>query len=189
MEEQSLVTSGQLCVFRLKGVCYTSPIPIIEIGDSGTSFVYVGEPDKVDFNKFAYNVGLRIERGPQGIEVTTPIRDKFGQIIAKIEKNRWTIMSSDFWNYTDNALEVKDRRDQVVFQVRFLSDRLQIQAEWRDEFGHGMRWSKCSLIPNHPSGGCITPWGDARTEQQNEEIIEPIFQYPSSEHLGEFVKK
>lgn len=48
MEEQSLVTSGQLCVFRLKGVCYTSPIPIIEIGDSGTSFVYLGEPDKVD---------------------------------------------------------------------------------------------------------------------------------------------
>jgi hypothetical protein len=189
MEERSLVTSGQLCVFQpWRGVCYSSPIPIIEIGDSGTSFIYIGKPKEVDFNKFAYNVGLRIERGPNGIEVTTPIRDKFGQIIAKIEKNRWTVLPPAIWNYTESALEVKDRRDQVVFQIRFLSDRVQIQAEWRDEFGHGMRWAKCPVAIKS-AAGCVAFWGDARTEQQNEQIIEPIFQYPANEHWGEFVKK
>jgi hypothetical protein len=193
MEEGSLVKSGQLCVWRSwKGVCYTPPIPIIEIGgDSGSKFIYVGAENSVDFGRFARNAGLRIERGATGMEISTPVLDRSGKKIANIDKNHWTVLNQpEIWdkNYSDNALEIKDSRGEVVLQLRYLPDRLQIAAEWRDQFGRGQEWAKCGA-PGKPATGCVIPWGDARTELQNEVAIEPIFQYPSSEHLGEFVKK
>jgi hypothetical protein len=193
MEERSLVTSGQLCASRSwKGACYTPPIPIIEIGgDSGSKLIYAGAENSVDFGKFAHNAGLRIERGVTGMEISTPVLDRSGRKIANIEKNHWTVLSQpEIWdkNYSDNALEIKDSRGEVVLQLRYLPDRLQIAAEWRDQFGRGQEWAKCAA-PSKPAGGCVIPWGDPRTELQNEVSIEPIFQYPSNEHLGEFVKK
>jgi hypothetical protein len=165
---------------------------MIEIGDSGSVFVYMGTPNSVDMGTFAHNVGFRVERGEHGIQISTPLLDRSGKKILTIEKNRWTVIQQPgIWdkNYTENALEVKDSRGDVVFQIRFLSDRVQISAEWRGQFGRGQEWSKCSSIPNKPPSGCISPWGNAKTELQNEKLIEPIFQYPSKEHLGEFVKK
>jgi len=70
----------------------------------------------------------------------------------------------------------------------FLPDRLQIAAEWRDQFGRGQEWAKCA-DPGKPVSGCVIPWGNAQTELQNEVAIEPIFKYPSREHWREFVKK
>jgi hypothetical protein len=126
------------------------------------------------------------------MEISTPVLDRSGKKIASIEKNHWTVVAQpEIWdkNYTDSALEIKDSRGEVVLQLRFLPDRLQIAAEWRDQFGRAQEWAKCSATPDKPKTGCIIPWGDARTELQNEVPIEPIFQYPSTEHLGEFVKK
>jgi hypothetical protein len=189
MEEQSLKTSGYLCSRFSEDVCYTPPIPIIEIGgDSGSKFIYVGAENSVDFGRFARNVGLRIERGPTGMEISTPVLDRLGKRIANIEKNHWSVLSQPEIldkNYNDNALEIKDSRGEVVLQLRYLPDRLQIAAEWRDQFGRGQEWAKCGKPPS----GCVIPWGDPRTELQNEVPIEPIFQYPSREHLGEFVRK
>lgn len=192
--EKAAALEGQLCSFRsFWGKCYTPPIPIIEIGgDSGSKMIYVGQENSVDFGVFARNAGLRIERGKNGMEISTPVLDRSGKKIASIEKNHWTVVAQpEIWdkNYTDNALEIKDSRGEVVLQLRFLPDRLQIAAEWRDQFGRAQEWAKCSAAPDKPKTGCIIPWGDARTELQNEVPIEPIFQYPSTEHLGEFVKK
>ncbi|HEY2546680.1 MAG TPA: hypothetical protein VGI46_11490 [Candidatus Acidoferrum sp.] len=192
-EEKAAALKGELCSFRsFWGACYTPPIPIIEIGgDSGSKLVYVGSEDSVDFGKFARNAGLRIERGNHGMEISTPVLDRSGKRIANIDRNHWTVVAQpEIWdkNYTDNALEIKDSRGEVVLQLRFLPDRLQIAAEWRDQFGRGQEWAKCSA-PGKPPSACVIPWGNARTELQNEQPIEPIFKYPSSEHLGELVKK
>jgi hypothetical protein len=192
--EKAAALEGQLCSFRsFWGKCYTPFIPIIEIGgDSGSKMIYVGQENSVDFGVFARNAGLRIERGKNGMEISTPVLDRSGKKIASIEKNHWTVAAQpEIWdkNYTDNALEIKDSRGEVVLQLRFLPDRLQIAAEWRDQFGRGQEWAKCAAALDKPKTGCIIPWGDARTELQNEVAIEPIFQYPSSEHLGEFIKK
>ena len=122
------------------------------------------------------------------MEISTPILDRFGKRIANIEKNRWTVSRQPEIldkNYNENALEIVDGSGEVVLQLRYLPDRLQIAVEWRDQFGRGQEWAKCG----HPPSGCIIPWGGPKTELQNEVLIEPIFQYPSSEHLGEFVKK
>jgi hypothetical protein len=192
MEERSLLTSGYLCSRFSEDACYTPPIPIIEIGgDSGSKFIYAGAENSVDFGRFARNVGLRIERGPTGMEISTPILDRSEKRIANIEKNHWTVLNQPEIldkNYNDNALEIIDSRGEVVLQLRYLPDRLQIAAEWRDQFGRGQEWAKCAA-PGKPPTGCVIPWGDPRTELQNEVPIEPIFQYPSREHLGEFVKK
>lgn len=191
-EERAVVLTGELCSFRsFWGKCYTPPIPIIEIGgDSGSKFVYVGAEDSVDFGKFARNAGLRIERGKNGMEISTPVLDRSGKKIANIEKNHWTVLAPpEIWdkNYTDNALEIKDSRGDVVLQLRYLPDRLEVAAEWRDQFGRGQEWAKCAA-PGKPISGCVIPWGNPQTELQNEVVIEPIFKYPSREHLGEFVK-
>jgi hypothetical protein len=188
--EKAAALSGTLCSFRtFWGKCYTPFPPIIEIGgDSGSKFVYAGAEDSVDMGKFARTAGLRIERGENGMEISTPVLDRSGKKIGSIEKNHWTVVSQpEIWdkNYTDNALEIKDNRGEVVLQIRFLPDRLQIAAEWRDQFGRGQEWAKCGKPPT----GCVIPWSDARTESQNEVAIEPIFQYPSSEHWGEYIKK
>jgi len=192
--ERAAILEGQLCSSRsFWGKCYTPAVPIIEIGgDSGSNIVYVGQDSSVDFGTFARNAGLRIERGKNGMEISTPVLDRSGKKIANIEKNHWVVVAQpEIWdkNYTHNALEIKDSRGEVVLQLRFLPDRLQIAAEWRDQFGRGQEWAKCSAAPDKPKSGCVIPWGDARTELQNEVPIEPIFQYPSSKHLGEFVKK
>ncbi len=192
IEDHAAALEGELCSFRsFWGTCYSPAMAIVEIGDSGSTFVYVGVSDSVDMGAFARNVGLHIERGTHGIEVTTPLLDRSGKKILTIDKNRWTVIPQPgIWdkNYTENALEVKDSRGDVVFQIRFLPDRIQIAAEWRDQFGHGQEWSKCSLIPGKPPSGCISPWGSPETELQNERVIEPIFLYPSKDHWGEFAK-
>jgi hypothetical protein len=188
-EEKAATLTGELCSFRsFWGTCYTPTIPIIEIADSGTKFIWAGS-DAMQMGTFAHNVGLRIERGKHGIELSTPLLDRSGKKIVDTEKNHWTVISPPgIWdkNYTQNSLEIKDNREQVVLQIKYLSDRIQIAAEWRDQFGRGQEWSKCGSNKAFPS--CISPWGSPQTELQNEVVIEPIFKYPSREHLGEFVK-
>ena len=186
--------TGELCSFRsFWGTCYTPPIPIIEIGgESGSKMVYPGNNGPLDLGTFARDVGLQIELGKHGMEISTPVLDRSGKRIASIDKNRWTVLPQpEIWdkNYTDSALEIKDSRGDVVLQVRYLADRLQIAAEWRDQFGRGQEWAKCSGDASKPKTGCIIPWGSSQTELQNEVVIDPIFQYPSSERLGEFVKR
>ena len=187
-EEKAATLTGELCSFRsFWGTCYTPPMPIIEIADSGTKFIWGGQ-GPMQMGGFAHNVGLRIEQGKHGIELSTPLLDRSGRKIVNIEKNHWTVVPPPgIWdkNYTQNSLEVKDNREQVVLQIKFLPDRIQIAVEWRDQFGRGQEWSKCGSNKALPS--CISPWGSPQTELQNEQIIEPIFQYPSNEHLGEFV--
>lgn len=189
-EEKAAALSGELCSFRsFWGTCYTPPWPTVEIADSGTQFVWAGQ-GAMQMGMFAYNVGLRIEQGKHGIELTTPLLDRTGRKIVNIEKNHWTVVPfPGIWdkNYTQNSLEVKDIREQVVLQIRYLPDRIQIAVEWRDQFGRGQEWSKCGSNKALPS--CISPWGNPQTELQNEIPIEPIFEYPSSQHWGEFVNK
>jgi hypothetical protein len=113
-------------------------------------------------------------------------------LVAKLENNHWSVSPdhSICWdkNYTRNSLEVKDSADHVVFQIRILPHRVQLQGEWRDDFGHGIRIAKCP--PEAPGpGGCIAIWNNPEAEHNVEQLIEPMFQYPSREHWGEFIKK
>src|SRR5260370_19932572 len=131
-----------------------------------------------------------MRQGKQGLTISHPIRDKARHLVVKVENNHWSVSPdhSVCWdkNYTKNSLEVKDGAEHVVLQIRILPDRIQLQGEWRDEFGHGMRLGACST----PAGvtGCITLWNNPERERELEQLIEPMFKYPSREHWREFVK-
>jgi hypothetical protein len=84
-------------------------------------------------------------------------------------------------NYSSDSLEILDARGLVVFQMRLLADRVDLQGEWRDEFGNGVR-----LLGNEKMGGGeFGIWHDAKGEQELMELIPMMFKYPSVNHWSE----
>jgi hypothetical protein len=67
-----------------------------------------------------------------------------------------------------------------VLQAIILTDRIKLQGEWWDTQGRGIRL--INGIP--PSGSMVIRLGPQN--QHTESLIEPIFQYPSQDHWGEF---
>ena len=179
-EQEASVLEGQL-----------TPLPStesngieIQIGNSGTVIQSHNEFAGVQNSllKFAFDAGLHVSRGLNGVEISTPVRDRSGNLVGEIDHNHWKVyppFCSDK-NYDDHRLEIKDGSGHVVLQVVLFKDRVQIQGEWRDPFGHGVRLIKV------PAGGAdFTYWNDAQQEEKYEQLITPIFQYPSSSHWGE----
>jgi hypothetical protein len=136
--------------------------------------------------KFAYDAGLRITRGPKGVEISTPVRDRYGNLVGEIDSNHWKVYSNfcSDKNYDDHRIEIKDSGGHVVLQVVLLNyTTVQLQGEWHNQFGHGVRFIKM------PGGAGDTFWNNPQQEEQFEQLIEPIFQYPSSRHWAELVTK
>lgn len=152
--------------------------PLVQIGENGGILVLTYEGGQQ--MTMLRDAGLRIDMGKEGPEISTPIRDRQGHLIADIERNHWTVAPNPAcWdkNYTKNALEVKDGGGHVVFQAILLPDRVILQGEWNNEFGKGVRLNKSAL------SFWLTPEKDSQLEQE----IKPIFKYPSSEHWGEYI--
>jgi hypothetical protein len=157
---------------------------IMEIGDSGAWFVMIPGAAP-SFMQPAYDSGFQIESSDDGLVVTTSVRDKNGNLIAEVANNHWRIypsFSSDK-NYTNDALEVLDNRGHVVLQLRILPDKVRVQGEWFDDTGRGVQVLK-SLDPSHPGSFFISE--DGKRGITSQQLITPIFVYPSKNHLGEF---
>jgi hypothetical protein len=136
--------------------------------------------------QFAYDAGLRVARiGGGGLEITTPVRDRAGNLVAEIESNHWKVYPpycADK-NYDKHRLEVKDGGGHVVLQITLLADRVQLQGEWRNQFGRGVRFSEIN------GRAAYTLWSNPQQEQQYEALIPAMFRYPSSGHWEELLAK
>ena len=112
-----------------------------------------------------------LRRKGNEILLSTTLRDKDQRLIVEITDNHWRVAASNqqCWdkNYTSNALEVKDGQGRVVLQLWYRPDTIRFQAEYADL---GWRFADPRLF-DQISG------------------IRPAFQYPSSEHWGEFDPK
>jgi hypothetical protein len=164
--------------------CLTSGSPMLQFGDSGGGFLFGGHVEE-PMMQFAKDAGILVSNSLRGPELTTTVRDRSGNTIVHLEKNVWTVFPpfcSDK-NYTQNTLEVKDSRHHVVLWVRVLNDRIQIQGEWQDGFGAGIRFRRCP-DPKGQSTACYDRWLDLKGEAESEELIEPMFEYPSRENWG-----
>jgi hypothetical protein len=183
MKEKAGVLSGYIAARNPK---YISN-PVVEFGDSGLVMRWWDNSTPLHLLKDA---GLVLETGNDGIEISTIIRDRFGRRVMTISKNRWMVEAHNSIdkNFTDDALEVLDEGGHVVFQVRMLPDRIQLRGEWHDEFGNGRQITECR-VQKERSSGCIQIFGPKFPEEANKINFEPIFEYPSAEHLGEFRKK
>lgn len=153
--------------------------PLLQLGEGGSILTlgYHGVGPQI---KMLYDAGLRIDMGKSGPEITTPVRDRQGRLIAEITRNHWRVAPPPLcWdkNYTSNSLEIRDEGGHVVFQAILFPNRVVLQGEWRDEFGDGLRISD----------DAITIWKTPQAEKRLEKEIAPIFKYPSSEHWGEYV--
>jgi len=117
------------------------------------------------------------------ILVSTQLRDENDKLVAELDKNEWKV-SPTTWdrNYTINALEVKDARGDVILQVHVLPGIVQIQGVWWLNFGiNGRRRMVIREIPDGSGGVQINLCAPGQACLQ----IEPMFKYPSENHLGE----
>jgi len=178
-EEQAGKNEGELAGSEQTKIS-NQAMPIIQVGDSGTNIIQI--PGKRSpLLQWFYDAGLNVELGPKGSVISTPIRDRVGNLVMQIDRNHWRIypLHCSDKNYNKDAFEVLDNAGHVVFQVRF-TDRIKLQGEWWDTQGQGRRL----LITKDGRSGEIVILGPQN--QHNDELIKPIFKYPSKDHWGEF---
>jgi hypothetical protein len=174
--EQANLLEGDL---KPQQLASKAPDKTIQIGNTIPRMNWHGEEHK-DMFTFLYDAGVRLEVENNELKLTTPVRDRQGHLVAQIDKNHWSVTNACLdENYTRDSLEILDSRGHVILQMRVLPDRIQLQGEWRDEFGNGVR-----LMDEDGQAG-ITIWKSPQAEQNGMKLIQPLFQYPSVNHWGE----
>ena len=76
-------TEGNLRPARVEN---PQPFITVQIGQSGVMFVWLSETGGEHF-KFAYDAGLRVSKGKHGLEVSTPVRDRGGNLVGEVIAN------------------------------------------------------------------------------------------------------
>jgi hypothetical protein len=160
------------------------------MGRSGKT-IEMHNPNDESLRKSFNNVNLVISKKGRNLKLSTIIRSKDG-IVAKIKDNEWQVFPHRGKldrNYNENALEVieididKDDAD-VIFQVRLLKDRIQVQGKFYDNNGF------CTIVKGKKGvSGIIGVFGTNYHNPNIDLTIEPIFKYPSELHFGEMTQK
>ena len=159
--------------------------PMVQIGTTASILMLIPSNQLEPFFKPFPDAEFRVEYGRRGPMVNTTVRDSDGHIVATINKNHWRVYPPfcQEKNYTENALEILDGSLHVVLQLKLLPDRVQVQGEWWDNQGHGLRISKSP----DPKRGQVTSL--SAQIKRNEAFIKPMFKYPSKHHWQEFEAK
>jgi len=177
--EQASIMTGELEVGPSNDL---NSKPLVQVGPEadGTKWI-IGVPNGDPWITI-WGDELLVRKDNGKILITTHVRDRNGSsVVVDIVDNKWTVSSLQniSWdkNYTNNALEVKDGRDRVVFQVVLLPDVVRVQGEWWTEDKRGLR-----LVRPYPFDRVRT--GPVFVEMNGgtykfEFPIEPIFKYPS----------
>lgn len=151
----------------------------LEIDDTGAKFSNPGTSN-TPLMVLVQNQSLKLDMVDGRLQFTTKVEDKEGNILVQIDRNKWTVpgrpLDSD-WNYTDDSLEVLAPTGRVVLQVRLFSDRVQLQGEWWNDNGIGLRLVRVSK-------GVGKFANLTRSHDPDEPHIELIFKYPNTENLG-----
>jgi tetratricopeptide (TPR) repeat protein len=162
----------------------------LEIGwslnvERGVRIIYNGgalsnifKSDKNPYLKVFEDIKLKISEKDSRLLVSTIIRDSNGLIIAEIINNEWKVSpppNTFDRNYTNNMLEVRNLKGDVVLQVGLLKDRVQLNGIFYDSIGNGV-----VIQPRFEHAILILLGEDPPNIN-----IDPIFVYPSEFHLGE----
>lgn len=180
MEEKALQSSGELTT----NWNINNKKAKLEIGSSRITFPSTDSISPLMFDKIDSNVKVKNVNGK--VLLTTDVHDKNGELIVNIIDNHWKVSESKSvsWekNFTNDSLEIKDKRGHIVLQVELLPDRIKIQGEWWDEYGNGVRYVQ--LHYNSPNRGGVKMIKLTKDDYLKEPHIQPIFKYPSDKYFG-----
>jgi hypothetical protein len=154
---------------------------------NNTSGLHLTSPNSPQINIYDFcKISLRVENGKPLL--TTDVRDREGNLVVHMVDNHWEISSFPLsWehNYTNSALEVKDKRGFVVFQEVLHNGRIQLLGEWWNEYHQGFRVTDCIDRNTSKPTICVVVLTD--TYHPYEPSITPIFKYPAKDHFGEAI--
>jgi hypothetical protein len=161
---------------------------LVGLGESSAAFD-VHTPSGVDLLAIFRDSGVAVDNDGGHLSLSTEVHDAQGKLVVKVIKNHWIVNPDKSIcldkNYTADSLEVKDGRGHVVLQVRLYPEELHLQGEWFDDTGRGFEIIGKSW--NADAGMIKMPTPVSR--QAMEELIPPVFEYPSSQHWAEWEPK
>jgi hypothetical protein len=119
---------------------------------------------------------------------STKITDENSHLVAEIVRNEWLVAPPpQSWdrNYNDDTLEVKDASGDIVLQVRAFADHIQFQGVWWVErSANFLEKTRIEILENKSA----RPWSAqiyVIPTNGSPKPIDPVFNYPSAQHLGE----
>lgn len=143
----------------------------------GASRFLIDTPDGV-FLRDGNNPILSMHTKSGRLLVSTRIRDPKGNLVAELVDNEWKLNKGNYFdrNYTEQALEVRDKSGHVALQVAHFGDTVHLAGAFTCKNG----WTNI-MGPIGDKGAVI----DIKPPGQGPEYsIPPIFDYPSDLHLG-----
>ncbi|MDQ1610301.1 MAG: hypothetical protein QOG00_232 [Pyrinomonadaceae bacterium] len=157
-------------------------IPMLQIGNSKT---YIAKGTRISgdvLGIFNYN-DLIVSTKEDQVKVSMLLRNKKGEVVAQLVDNEWKINKEKVWdrNYSEDALEVRDEDGDIALQIRAFPDRIQFQASLYDANGKNL-----TIVEGPGRDGALVSVS-APGKPKPPHKIEPMFKYPSREHLGEFI--
>ena len=158
--------------------------PKLQLGNSKAILVWQGPEGQALFKIFE-DSDLTIWVENDALKISTKIRNKNGEIVAELVGNEWKTKPERIWdrNYSDNALEIMDMTGDVILQVVLKEDVVQFAAKMYSSSGQGVGLGSTE----DPELGVVGVIELTGAEHRELELrIEPIFEYPSDLHLGEF---
>lgn len=146
----------------------------------GTIFKFTGDTGDIRLLSPEHfgDIDLKMWVDQNKLFVDTKIRDGSGNYIAVMSKNEWTTNNILDRNFDDKALEVKDTKDRVVLQASFDGEKINLCGFYYKKDG--------SAVVFYPtdSGALINI---TKQPDNLDNIIIPMFKYPSELHKGERV--
>ncbi len=145
--------------------------PIISCG--GARFI-VCDPNGTIFCDNGEPVVSLKRDGKGRLLLSTKIRNEMGELIAEIRENEWKLNPDLLFdrNYTNFAVEVRERSGNVVLQVADVGDVIHFEAIIRCKNGMPVTIGRDEIGPVLGIG------------TNNNLRIPEIFEYPSSLHMG-----
>lgn len=112
--------------------------------------------------------------------VSTIIKNSKGEVVAVLSDNEWGLNKNTMFdrNYTNNALEVKDSKGEIVLQIVNFGDVIHFAGLLRCSHGYGI------FLGYNREKGFMANYGPTDDPRQNNQSISPICEYPSDRHLG-----
>jgi hypothetical protein len=142
----------------------------------GTTRFVIASPDNV-FLRDGESPVLSLRLVENRLLVSTTIRNAKGDIIAELRDNEWQLNKDSIFdrNYTDNALEVRDRQGKITLQAVHFGDTIHLAGIFRCKNG----WT---TVLGPVEGGAVMDIKPPGEEAQYD--ISAICEYPSERHLS-----